>query len=98
MNLKIKQLTASNILHKMSQTNQEKEKLLVRIFREEMGLTRYDVRQATGIAERTLADIEAGKSIPNADNIIALARLYKKSLKKLLNAMNLDTSGIPDDY
>ena len=81
----------------INQKNQEKEKLLVRVFREELGLTRYDVRQATGIAERTLADIESGKSIPNTDNIIALARLYKKSLKKLLAAMTLDVTGIPDD-
>ena len=81
----------------INQKNQEKEKLLVRIFREELGLTRYDVRQATGIAERTLADIESGKSIPNTDNIIALARLYKKSLKKLLTAMKIDVTGIPDD-
>ena len=90
-------MTANDILHMINQKNQEKEKLLVRVFREELGLTRYDVRQATGIAERTLADIESGKSIPNTDNIIALARLYKKSLKKLLAAMTLDVTGIPDD-
>ena len=81
----------------MNQNNQEKEKLLVRIFREELGLTRTDVRQATGIAERTLADIEAGKSIPDTSNIIALARLYKKSFKKILAAIKVDVSGIPDD-
>lgn len=81
----------------MKNKNSEKEKLPIRVFREELGLTRPQVRQATGIAERTLADIEAGKSIPTIDNFLALTRLYKKTLKQMLQAIDFDVSDIPDD-
>ena len=76
---------------------QKSEKKPVRIFREELGLTRFQVRLKTGIAERTLADIESGKSLPNLENFLSLTKLYKKSLKEMLKAMGLDVSGIPDD-
>lgn len=69
----------------------------LRQFREELGLTRPQVRQHTGIAERTLIDLEKGKSVPNLENLVALSRLYNKSLKQMLKAINMDTSGIPDD-
>ena len=72
-------------------------KSLLRQFREELGLTRPQVRQYTGIAERTLVDLEKGKSIPNVENLVALSRLYNKSLKAMLEAMKIDVSGIPDD-
>ncbi|BAU63039.1 hypothetical protein STA3757_03940 [Stanieria sp. NIES-3757] len=81
----------------MSKKELEKDKLPVRVFREELGLTRSQVRLQTGIAERTLIDIEAGKSIPTVESLLALARLYKKSLKQILKAINLDVSDIPDD-
>ena len=81
----------------MKKNNSNQDKLAIRIFREELGLTRPQVRQMTNIAERTLMDIESGKSTPNIDNVTALARLYKKSLKEILVAINIDVSGIPDD-
>ncbi len=81
----------------MKNKNSDQEKLAIRVFREELGLTRPEVRRFTNIAERTLMDIELGKSIPTVDNVLALARLYKKSLKQILTAMDLDVSDIPDD-
>ena len=81
----------------IKRSKEEIEKLPIRVFREDLGLTRFDVRVQTGITERTLADIEAGRSIPKVENLISLSRAYKKSLKEMLIAMELDVSGIPDD-
>ena len=80
-----------------NKNNLEIEKLPVRVFREELGLTRPQVRQMTGIAERTLTDIENGKSLPNIKTFVALACAYKKSLKEMVAAIGLDTTNIPDD-
>ena len=82
---------------KIKRTKKEAEKLPIRVFREDLGLTRFDVRVQTGITERTLADIEAGRSIPKVENLISLSRTYQKSLKEMLIAMELDVSGVPDD-
>ena len=82
----------------IKRSKEEIEKLPIRVFREDLGLTRFDVRVQTGITERTLADIEAGRSIPKVENLISLSRAYKKSLKEMLADMGLDTTYIPDDY
>ena len=96
--LKSKRLTASNILHMINQKNQEKEKLLVRVFREELGLTRYDVRQATGIAERTLADIESGKSIPNTDKkVLDINQKLPQLVEQSVSGLKTDISSLKDN-
>lgn len=69
----------------------------MRDFREDLGLTRFDVRLKTGITERSLADIEAGRSIPKLTNLLALTRLYDKSLKEMISALGIDVSDIRDD-
>jgi hypothetical protein len=43
------------------------------------------------------ADWETGKFIPATDKVAALARLYKKSLKEMFQALGIDVSDIPDD-
>ena len=82
----------------IKRSKEEIEKLPIRVFREDLGLTRFDVRVQTGITERALADIEAGRSIPKVENLISLSRAYKKSLKEMLAAMGVDITDIPDDY
>ncbi|MEG3436515.1 helix-turn-helix transcriptional regulator [Pannus brasiliensis CCIBt3594] len=74
-----------------------KGKSPLRQFREELKLTRPQVRELTGIAERTLAYIESGESRPTYEYLAALAKTYGKSLKEMFHAMGIDTSGIPDD-
>ena len=81
----------------MKQNNSKKNGLTVRDFREDLGLSRTDVRLQTGVAERSLSDIEAGRAIPKLENLLALTRLYKKPLKEMISALGMDVSGIPDD-
>ena len=81
----------------MNTKNSKTDSLTVRDFREDLGLTRFDVRVKTGITERSLADIEAGRSIPKLQNLLALTRLYDKSLKEMVTALGMDVSDIKDD-
>lgn len=74
-----------------------KDKLPVRVFREELGITRVELGRRIGISERSLADIESGNSIPKVETLVALARELGKSLKIMVQAVGIDTSGIPDD-
>lgn len=75
----------------------EKEKLPLRILREQAQLTRPQVRQLIGVSERRQADWENGEAMPSAENLVALARLYKVSLKRLCTMMGIDVAGVPDD-
>jgi DNA-binding XRE family transcriptional regulator len=77
--------------------NSKKEKTPVRVFREELGLTRVELGRRIGLSERSLADIELGNSTPKLETVVALARECKKSLKVMVNALGIDVSGIPDD-
>ena len=81
----------------MEQNNSKKDSFTLRDFREDLGLSRTDVRLHTGVAERSLSDIEAGRAIPKLENLLALTRLYKKPLKVMIAALGMDVSGIPDD-
>lgn len=74
-----------------------KEKLPVRVFREDLGLSRVELGRRIGISERSLADIELGKSIPKLETVVALARECNKSLKVMVQAIGIDVSDIPDD-
>lgn len=77
--------------------NIKKEKTPVRVFREELGLTRVELGRRIGLSERSLADIELGNSIPKLETVVSLARECKKSLKEMISALGIDVSGIPDD-
>ncbi len=81
----------------MMEENQEQEKSPLRLLREQASLTRPQVKQLIGVSERRQADWESGKAMPSAENLVALARLYKVSLKTMCRAMALDVTGIPDD-
>jgi len=77
--------------------NSKKEKTPVRIFREELGLTRVELGKRIGLSERGLADIELGNSIPKLETAVALARECNKPLKVMIAALGIDVSNIPDD-
>jgi transcriptional regulator with XRE-family HTH domain len=55
------------------------------------------VKQIIGVSERRQADWESGKALPSVENLVALARLYRRSLKTMCQMMGLDVTGIPDD-
>ncbi|MFB2878704.1 helix-turn-helix transcriptional regulator [Floridanema aerugineum] len=75
----------------------EKEKSPLRVLREELGYTRPQVKAIIGVSERRQADWESGEALPSLENAVALARLYKVSLKTLCKAVGLDVSDIPND-
>jgi transcriptional regulator with XRE-family HTH domain len=81
----------------MIEENNEQEKSALRTLRELAGLTRPQVKGFIGVSERRQADWESGEAMPSLGNFLALARLYKVSLKALAKSMRLDVSGIPDD-
>lgn len=69
----------------------------MRVLREELGYTRPQVKAIIGVSERRQADWESGEALPSLENAVALARLYKVSLKTLCKAVGLDVSDIPND-
>ncbi len=77
--------------------NPKREKTPVRVFREELGLTRVELGRRIGLSERSLADIELGNSIPKLETVVAMSRELKKSLKVMVKALGIDVSNIPDD-
>ena len=81
----------------MSENSQLKDKSLLRQLREQAGLTRPQVKQLIDVSERRQADWESGIALPSAENIVALARLYKVSLKTICKSLDIDVSGVPDD-
>ena len=79
----------------MKEKNREKKP--VRVFREELGITRVELGRRIGLSERSLADIELGNSIPKLETVVALSRELRKSLKQMITALGIDVSDIPDD-
>ena len=69
----------------------------LRLLREKAGYTRPQVKQLIGVSERRQADWETGEALPNLENAVALARLYKVPLKEICVLVGIDTSGIPDN-
>ncbi|NWF61438.1 MAG: helix-turn-helix transcriptional regulator [Fischerella sp.] len=69
----------------------------LRLLREQAGLTRPQVRQLIGVSERRQADWESGKAMPSVENVVALARLYKVSLKTMCKSLGIDVKDVPDD-
>lgn len=76
--------------------NPKAKKTPVRVFREDLGITRVEMARRIQISERSLADIELGNSIPKLETVIALARECKKSLREMIEALGFDLSDIPD--
>lgn len=77
--------------------NPSREKTPVRVFREELGLTRVELSRRIGLSERSLADIELGNSTPKLKTVVALCRELNKSLKVMVKALGVDVTNIPDD-
>lgn len=81
----------------IEENSQLKDKSPLRQLREQAGLTRPQVKQLIDVSERRQADWESGKAMPNIENIVAMARLYKVSLKTMCKSLNIDVTGVPDD-
>lgn len=79
-------------------SNLIQEKSPLRNLREEKGWTRPEVKSFIGVSERMQADWEDGTSIPSAKNLLALAKLYKISLKTIFTICGFDVTGVPDDH
>lgn len=79
----------------MVEENQDKFPL--RQLREKNQLTQYQLRQLIGVSERRLSDWENGKAKPSLENAVALARVYRVSLKVICRYCGIDVTGVPDD-
>ena len=82
----------------MSEENQDKpEKSPLRLLRERSKLTQFQLRQLIGVSERRFSDWENGRAKPSLENAVALARVYKVSLKVICQYCGIDVTGVPDD-
>ncbi len=82
----------------MIEENHAKEdKSPLRLLREQAGLTRPEVKHLIGVSERRQADWESGKAMPSIENVIALCRLYKVSMKTMCKSLGVDVTGVPND-
>jgi len=81
----------------MEENSINREKSPLRQLRENQGLTRPQVKQLIGVSERRQADWESGKAMPSIENIVAMARLYKVSLKTMCKSLDIDVTDVPDD-
>ncbi len=71
--------------------------LSLKTLRERTGLSQEKLGRKLDLSFRTIADWEAGKKVPRADNFLALCRELGVSPKTLAKAMKLDVEGVPDD-
>ena len=81
----------------MEENSTNREKSPLRQLREQAGLTRPQVKQLIGVSERRQADWESGIAMPSIENIVAMSRLYKVSLKTICKSLGIDVTNVPDD-
>jgi DNA-binding XRE family transcriptional regulator len=82
----------------MIEENQDKqEKSLLRQLREQNQLTQFQLRLQIGVSERRFSDWENGRAKPSLENAVALARVYRVSLKVICHYCGIDVTGVPDD-
>lgn len=77
--------------------SQEQPEPTLKNLRESCALTQQELSHRLNLSFRTIGDWETGKKIPRFDNVIALARELRVSLKTLAKAFQLNIDGIPDD-
>ena len=65
----------------------------LRLFRQKNGYTQEQIAEKLGVSRQAVAKWESGASVPNIDNMIALADLYDMSVDTL--ARNLTTTVPP---
>ena len=65
----------------------------LKLFRQKNGFTQEQIAEKLGVSRQAVAKWESGASIPNIDNMIALADLYDMSVDAL--ARNLTTTVPP---
>ncbi|MBD2167112.1 helix-turn-helix domain-containing protein [Calothrix membranacea FACHB-236] len=81
----------------IEENHAKQDKSPLRLLREQAGLTRPEVKQLIGVSERRQADWESGKAMPSVENVVALCRLYKVSMKTMCKSLGIDTTGVPND-
>ncbi len=57
--------------------------IFMRILREEWGYTREEVADMTGLCDKTIQNIEYGKSTAKMDNVFRLCDIYKVPLSEI---------------
>ena len=80
---------------KKSQNNQEE--ISLRFLRENANLTQFELRKLIGVSERRLSDWENGKSKPNLENAVALARTFQVSIRTICQLCGVDVTGVPNE-
>lgn len=56
----------------------------LKIFRKKSGFTQEQIAEKIGVSRQTVAKWEIGDTLPNIDNIIALADLYEVTVDSLV--------------
>ena len=69
----------------------------VALLREEIGLTQAELAKTLGISRLTISAWESSRVTPSMENALALAALFKISLKTLMGYFDVDVSKVPDD-
>ena len=69
----------------------------MRQLREQNQLTQFQLRLQIGVSERRFSDWENGRAKPSLENAVALARVYRVSLKVICHYGGIDVTGVPDD-
>lgn len=65
----------------------------LKLYRKQNGFTQEQVAERLGVSRQAVAKWERGDSLPDIDNIIALADMYEVSIDSLVRNMTV----IPDD-
>lgn len=65
----------------------------LKLFRQKNGFTQEQIAEKLNISRQAVAKWESGASLPNIENMIALADLYEMSVDAL--ARNLTTTALP---
>lgn len=67
----------------------------LKLFRKKFGLTQEQIAERLGVSRQAVAKWERGDSLPDIDNIIALADLYEVTIDSLVR--NMTTIGDTTD-
>ncbi len=61
----------------------------LRLYRKKLGLTQEQVSESIGVSRQALAKWERGESLPDLENVIALADLYEVSIDSLVRSLKV---------
>lgn len=67
----------------------------LKLYRKKFGLTQEQVAERLGVSRQAVAKWERGETLPDIDNIIAMADMYEISIDSLVR--NMTTMNAPND-